>query len=543
MKIKSLLAGMVVSAALASCTNQDIIENESEINTSTAKAYIGIKIADPANGISRAATDGGFDNGTINENYIKKSLFVFYDKDGNNKGKGIIEGKLDVNGNPVNGTSIEANTTAVVVLHGVQGKNDYPTQVVAFLNLPQEVQTELEGKKLDEAIEMVKNMTEISDYATNENFIMTNSVYLKEDKIQVATPITNINFAQTEEGAIQNPITIYVERVAAKVKMTEKQDGVETPDIDIIYNGKSGYKLKLEIDGWGINGVNKSTYILKNVDATWNWNNWIWNDVDNHRSYWAKDSNYDNGNYPINHEEYDSNAYPLVYNSWNTVAGNVKNIQYCPENTVGPSLLSNINATTYMVIAGHYKIVDKNGTENEVGESNKLYQYIGQFYTEEELLKLLAEQASIYTQTEKKWNKVGADSYQLVRANLHEAKLELKTEGEYYSEKNESKKITSLKEANSIVNNRVGTITTFAGGKTFFYTNIQHLNTNTGKVGSIGIVRNHTYNLTLNTIRNLGEGVFDPDEEIIITDKEKEFFVGATLNILSWKVVNQDVDL
>lgn len=89
----------------------------------------------------------------------------------------------------------------------------------------------------------------------------------------------------------------------------------------------------------------------------------------------------------------------------------------------------------------------------------------------------------------------------------------------------------------------LGVFTTFAGGKTFFYVNIEHLNNNDTEDGHIGIVRNHTYNLTLNSIKNIGNGVFNPDEDIIITDKDKEFYVGATLKILSWKVVNQGVDL
>lgn len=545
MKIKSLLAGMVVSAALASCTNQDIIENESEINTSTAKAYIGIKIADPANGIARAATDGGFDHGTANENAIQKSLFLFY-KDGVYAGKGSYEGELTVNQNQESG-SIEATTTAVVVLQGKQeGSADYPNQVVAFLNVPDAVKNTLENKTLEEAMKIVKNITEISDYATDKKFIMTNSVYLKDGTIQVAAPVTSANFAQTATAATENPITIYVERVAAKVKMTANQAGITTPDIDITYNGESGVKLKLTIDGWGINGVNKNTYLLKNIDAAWNFNKWDWNDPDNLRSYWAKDNNYSNGTYPADHDQYDSKTSSLQYNSWNTVATNKEGAaQYCPENTMNVSLAGNINATTYMVIAGHYSIV-KDNKETEVGEDNKLYKYIDKFYDETELLKLLAEQANIYTYTKEgkteKWNKVDPNMYKLVRASLYDAKLELKENGDYYSAKNTDSKFKNLAEANKKLAD-LGTFTTFAGGKTFFYTPIEHLSSNDKQDGHIGIVRNHTYNLTLNTIKNLGNGVFDPDEEIIITEKEKNFYVGATLNILSWKVVNQDVDL
>lgn len=542
MKIKSLLAGMVASAALIACTNQDIIENDNEINPSTAKAYIGIRVMDPTNGISRAATDGGFDYGTTKENAINKSLFIFY-KNGEYAGTGLHEGALNVNGNPDKNTSIEANTTAVVVLQGTQGTDNYPNQVVAFLNLPDGFKGQLENQSLEKATEMVRNINEIPDYAKAGNFIMTNSVYLKEGDIQVAAPVTNENFAQTAEAAKENPITIYVERIAAKVKMT-KGDNLNTPNIPITYNKQSGYNLKLHIDGWAINGVNKNTYLLKNIEATWNSFTWNWNDPTNLRSYWAKDDNYDNGVYPNNYEDYDPETSSLEYYSWNNVDNNNFEVQYCPENTENATLANNINATTYMVIAGHYSIIDASGKETEIDESNKLYKYIDQYYTENELIELLANQANIYTKegNTETWTKVGPTDYQLVRASLSDAKLELKHEGEYYSAKDLNSKFADLAAANKKLEN-LGTFTTFAGGKTFFYTPIEHLNSNAGEEGHIGIVRNHTYSLTLNSIKNLGEGVFDPDEEIIITDKEKEFYVGATLNILSWKVVNQGVDL
>ena len=59
-----------------------------------------------------------------------------------------------------------------------------------------------------------------------------------------------------------------------------------------------------------------------------------------------------------------------------------------------------------------------------------------------------------------------------------------------------------------------------------------------------GVVRNHFYNLTINKIENLGTSVYDPDEDIIKpTIDNTLYFIGASINILSWKIVNQDVNL
>ena len=58
-----------------------------------------------------------------------------------------------------------------------------------------------------------------------------------------------------------------------------------------------------------------------------------------------------------------------------------------------------------------------------------------------------------------------------------------------------------------------------------------------------GVVRNHHYVISINKIENLGTAVYNPDEEIIPNMETPTYYVGAQVNILSWKVVNQSVDL
>lgn len=551
MKIKSLLVGMLVCAALTACTNEDLVENNANGgNTSSAKAYIGIKIADPLNGAgSRAATDGGFVNGTKEEHSISNSLFLFYNSDGSYAGEGFHNGEIGTT-STTEGTSIEANSTIVVVLKGKQdGTAKYPSYVVAYLNLPAAVESELKDKPLSTAMSTVANISEdISEYATNGSFIMTNSTYLDGDNVKCATAIDPTNFAQTEEAAQANPVKIYVERLASKVVMN-KATAMSAPDIDINHKEGTYKKMRLLIDGWGINGVNKSSYLLKNIDATWKNFKWDWNAADLYRSYWAKDANYSNVTYPSNYEGYNGNENnsPLEYRSWNDIVNKETEFEYCPENTMDETTASNINATTYMVIAGHYEFVNPQDDSKTISITGKLYKYIDTYYTEEDMLDLLADQASLYTLSKEggkeTWTKADASHYQLVRASLYDAKLELKNEGNYYAAKDETNKYENKETANAALLEKLGTITTFADGKTFFYVNIEHLNTTEGQEGHIGIVRNHVYELTLNQIKNLGHGVFNPDEDIIITPKEKEFYVAATLKILSWKVVKQGVDL
>ena len=63
--------------------------------------------------------------------------------------------------------------------------------------------------------------------------------------------------------------------------------------------------------------------------------------------------------------------------------------------------------------------------------------------------------------------------------------------------------------------------------------------------GNYGVIRNHWYVLTVNKLVRLGTGVFDL-EEVIVTPVEPEdptYYMGARINILSWKIVTQKVEL
>lgn len=79
------------------------------------------------------------------------------------------------------------------------------------------------------------------------------------------------------------------------------------------------------------------------------------------------------------------------------------------------------------------------------------------------------------------------------------------------------------------------------GGKTYYYVNIEHF----GTVAPYnqGVVRNHIYNLTLQSISGLGTPVFNP-KEIINPQKpdDKIFRMRAQINILKWRIVKQDVN-
>lgn len=90
----------------------------------------------------------------------------------------------------------------------------------------------------------------------------------------------------------------------------------------------------------------------------------------------------------------------------------------------------------------------------------------------------------------------------------------------------------------------------FANGTAFFSIPIRHLGFDPAicmedgkyqwskmRVGDLGIVRNHVYSITVNSISGLGTGVRSLDQPIVPPITQMDQYVAARLNILAWNVV------
>ena len=89
--------------------------------------------------------------------------------------------------------------------------------------------------------------------------------------------------------------------------------------------------------------------------------------------------------------------------------------------------------------------------------------------------------------------------------------------------------------------------TGYTDGLMYYNIPIEHLRAIEGddlKEANYGVVRNHYYKVTINKLENVGKGIFDPNEVIVPGDDDKTlYYVGASIHILSWKIVNQGVEL
>ena len=93
----------------------------------------------------------------------------------------------------------------------------------------------------------------------------------------------------------------------------------------------------------------------------------------------------------------------------------------------------------------------------------------------------------------------------------------------------------------------------YINGLMYYNIPIEHMNNSeitevdgkkTIPVAKYGIVRNHHYLVNINSLVRLGKGIYDPNEVIVPGDNDDElYYVGADVNILAWKIVNQNVGL
>lgn len=87
-------------------------------------------------------------------------------------------------------------------------------------------------------------------------------------------------------------------------------------------------------------------------------------------------------------------------------------------------------------------------------------------------------------------------------------------------------------------------------GDVYYYTDLRHLGAD-GQTGLYGVVRNHIYEVVINSVYGLGTPVLNPNDgegfEDFPIDPQKPgtdaYYLGARINILSWRVVPNNVDL
>ena len=517
---KSMIFAMCAFAfAFASCEQNggsDLPKGELE------QSYVAITLAAPDLG-TRAAD--GFDEGTTAERAVKKAYVFFYDAAGNPfpvtasapglvNTENYLEITLDENGNdPSNGTTTNVSDVKnrVVVLNNYEGV--YPSQVVAVLNYT----PDSEDKDLSIA-DLQKKIVTLGN--TANGFVMSNSVYAEGAAEVVATPLTGANFATSADAAKNNPVKIYVERIAAKVSVIANGN---TGTVDHMYtlnntfiNGISGQQVYAEVLGWELSNYNTSS-LLKDVDPSWTLGfDWL----GDFRSFWAKTNQI--ANVPaITGVDAITNFDPI----------------YTGENTTAQAAEVVIRA----------RLCTYNGSTYEPCALAKWfgYEYVG----EENLLTAVRNNimSTYYYSGGGSYVAIGVDDLMTVAGNgtnakVYEVYFQLSDTGDdrtwYVIEGGEyvQKSVAEINAALASIQPALF----YKDGYTYYHTPIVHIFTDPV---TKGVVRNHSYNITINSIAGYGTPITGGNLVTPETPQETSSYVAAEINVLSWRTVSYEVDI
>jgi hypothetical protein len=550
MKIKFLALAMIAMLFTA-CKPDPQTEggegsgtNKGEVESS----YIAISLA--STGMDRA--DEKFDDGLDTERTVN-SIHVFFFKNGepffgassnNQYNYQSIDIKIKEETKTNNISDINES---VLVIKNYKG--ELPNQMVAVLNWNPKTQP-YTLKGLQEELVGYKN--------ENITFIMSNSTYRNAAGNVYAAPLEITDFKNKQDDAIKNPVKVYVERVAAKVKVKTTgdidDDQPSTADAHIFklqqkkndntntnFITLGGRTIYAKILGWDIYNDYTQSYLLKELptDLAHNdeWNGFWWNSPSNHRSYWA-----------VNAPQ--AAGYRDQFN-WNTMT--YPEQMYCCENTSG-------NAES--AAAARTKVVLKAQLQDENGNKVEVARWFGSDYDGKQNLLIAVKNTLVNTyyygvgeEKDKDGNHTKFQSIEWqdlmtvagngTTAAVYQVYFQLSKEtgfGEsrtWYVRSGDTFTKTNATAINGLLDD-IDPALLYSDGQTYYQTDIQHLGT------TFGVVRNHVYDIDIKSITGYGTPVVDLNYVINTPEiplEDEQTFVAAEINILSWRVVENNVNL
>ena len=582
------LAGALM---LGACSSSDDL-NDGGATANEGKSYIAVNIKSvgTAGAGTRAEdyTQGGgtYEDGTENEGAISAVRFFFFNSDGSAyimKGSGVNYKELN-NNTPLTGAdhllTIEGKTTAMLVIEGET--KTAPAYMVAVVN-PQTL-SKLEDKAYRESQlrdeftdkSFVKITTDGSGNKQYGGFVMSNSVYA-ENGARVCASSVSGHVEENRDDATNNPVDIYVERVVAKATTTVNTDKgwkkITSGDDEGKYMIKVG-KINIDaehekdvyavVQGWGLADENETAELEKQIDVTSN--NWTsailgidpWTSPDYHRCFWSASVPFTpkGGTNSIVNHAFSAFTTPFgttpLYTCPNTPTYEEYNTQKINEKPYD-------NTLTKVLVAAKLVYYDDADEKNAhpadickyrgiqiLGADNVLKQVAkdhSEYWTEDPTNPskhvLLAPTDLVYTREDLAGSTTdGLKSYEVrpvLKANVKVYKK--KSDGSGSFETTDSNDELNALLAQSPVQVR-------KDGMTYYYTPIRHLAQKKTEMGYYGVVRNHSYRITINTISGFGTPVYNPDEIIVpVIPKDTETFLAARINVLSWRVVTSNVDL
>lgn len=588
MKKFTMLSSVLASALMltvASCSSEDVAGGDSQNGKGTT-SFLAVNIENvgsaPASR-SYQQGDGTYEDGTEAESKINNVRFYFFNGDGTpyllvNKNSekqpvNFLDQTVETDGNDHDHTA-ETKTKAVLVLNGET--KAVPASVIAVINPEVLDNTTLQSGTMTLS-ELRTSATGSKFYDKTNGFVMSNSVYESAGQDVCSTPVANSVFA-TSEDAMKNPVDIYVERVNAKVNAkidadyqrtgetekawTKNADGkyqIEVGSIDVTtYEEntnaaptKNTYPVYAVVQGWQLADADGKAEVCKQIKTSWYAGELgisPWTTSDYHRCFWSKSVPFTSGaqggaNHPVN---------PKFTDITQSLSGEfsaepVYTLPNTPDQVVTNPTTS-LNTLTKLIVAAKLVYKDKNGNYNPA----QVCQYRGLTYLGEDAVKkqIVGGFAKYFKKTATGYQSIEASdiTFKTVPGSSEVKDYEVvatlaSNVGELYVKDGETTyKTVSKDDVNAALAKEEAQVRSTEGA-TYYYTPIKHLG-DAGKLGEYGIVRNHSYQVTIQNIKGFGTPVYDPKKEIDpMIPSDENTYLAASIKVLSWRVVSSKVDL
>lgn len=503
--------------AFSACTSEDTVENNP--NVEGVKSYVAVNINNVGVGGTRA--DGAtYENGTEAESKINTIRFYFFTSDG--APYKLAEGTnwLELRPNQMTPSTgnVENITNSMLVISGKD--QSYPQSMMAVVN-PETIEdgklTDFMTKSQVEGVVTTQNFK--GQRATASDFVMTSSVYAN-GKDKVWTSDISGHVALSEDEAKADPVDIYVERVAAKITSTASGATESKFKVGETATGTPVYAM---IKGWGIAKENTTANLIKVIEPTWTEATigFNWNDANFYRSYWETTPNNDG-----------------TYKSWadytHTAIGDV---YYTAPNTS----YAETNRPIYVAAA---QLVDATGNPLEISKY-KGVQYLSENDVKKVILNENKNFFKVVSTTDARTDYETLDPADLVFVvdahKPYEVKAQVKDGVVVYKKTGETYVVaTDAANAAYGANNAV----IYKDGMTYYWTSVKHLGA-AGKTGEFGMVRNHFYQVDVTKITGFGTAVYDKNTDFVpvTPDEDPMTYLAARINVLSWRVVANGVEL
>ena len=578
--MKKYLFIALAALGFAACSEKFDETKSPSHNGEIEESYIAINLM-AADSDTRAQDpdnekDGGYEYGTDAERAVKSAYFFFFDENGNpfnvvsTSAPGGDKNHLPLDLQPMsNGTveNVSDISQAVLILNTYKGV--HPKQVVAVLNWAPNPTESYSLDRLHETLAAIGN--------NDDGYVMSNSVYMNSSNEMVdAVAISSDNIKTNAEQAKLTPIDIYVERIAAKVSVTAK--GGNDPIFKVTDNnsqfepvGGSAKDVYMEILGWELFNDYKTTNLIKNINTAWTTDflGLNWNDSPYYRCYWATSQSE-----PINDQfnmMYAKDSDPATtYNGFPTAYGySVGGYTYCGENTNGEAL------RTKLIIKGQLK--ERISEDPVQYQTLEIASWYGNEYAGEEALKTAVVNSLKYTllylnADGTTYSSIGVDDIVCVKGeDIDDVNSEVKAyhvgfqlstiagmgeaktwylydpNGNHTPLAEVTDQAAMIAATNAHLAQYVEPALLYNDGQTYYIVDIEHLGADKNKPAYYGVVRNHVYEVDINSIKGYGSPVYDgldfTVEQPEYPEEYDDTYVAAKINVLAWKIVKQTVDI